>query len=117
MSGTGQAGGLNAVETPHKVQPGRLYWSHDGRIGSTQRGAGGGRYLIHRWDNQWLIHFMPAPGYPGVAQQMERVPWIGDRRTLRTAQQSCTAHARRTAEKDRKREEQWAREFGERGLR
>ncbi len=88
--------------TPREESPApRICWTRGGRIGSTHRGAGGGRYMIHRWDDQWLIHFVPVPGYPGVAQQVERVPWIGDRRTLRAAQQSCTAHARRTAEKDR----------------
>ena len=104
------------MDAPHEQTPApRLYWSHDGLIGSTDRRSGG-RYLITRWDNQWLIRYVPAPGYPGVAQQMERVPWIGDRRTLRAAQQSCVAHAHRSVEKDLKLEEHRAREFGDRGF-
>jgi hypothetical protein len=102
------------MHTPHD-QP-RLYWSRDGRTGSSQRAPGGDRYLITRWDSRWLIHYIPAPGYPGVAQQMQRVPWMGERRTLRAAQQSCTAHAHRAAEKARTLAEQSEREFTERGF-
>ena len=105
------------MDTPPAPNPGpRLYWSRDGRTGSTRRGAGGDRYLITRWNNQWLIHFISAPGYPGVAQQMQLVPWVGERRTLRAAQQSCYSHAHQAAENSRAREDRWAREFTERGL-
>ncbi len=105
------------MDTPQQQpRPPRLYWSRDGRTGSTQRSPGGDRYLITRWNNQWLIHHIPPPGYPGVAQQMERVPWTGERRTLRTAQQSCAHHAHQAAEKARALEEQRAREFAERGF-
>lgn len=110
-------GGLIVGDAPREQNPGpRLYWSRDGRTGSTQRGAGGDRYLITRWANRWLIHYIPAPGYPGTAVPIQRVPWVGDRRTLRAAQQSCAAHAHREAHKAHKLAEQWAAEFIERGL-
>ena len=96
-----------------EMQAPRIYWRRDGRTGSTSR-HGDDRYLITRWNNQWLIHFVAAP-LPGVAHRMERVPWIGDRHTLRAAQQSCAAHAPRSAEKARQLAAQAGHEFNERG--
>ena len=92
-----------------------LYWSRDGRTGSTQR-SGGDRYLITRWNNQWLIHYLPAPGYPGVAQPFTRVPWAGTSRSLRAAHESCTEHARQLADVSRQQAAQWGCEFEERGF-
>lgn len=68
-------GGLIVGDAPPEQNPGpRLYWSRDGRTGSTQRGAGGDRYLITRWANRWLIHYIPATGYRGTAVPMQRCP-------------------------------------------
>ena len=97
-----------------EMQAPRIYWRRDGRTGSIQR-RGGDRYLITRWNNRWLIHYVAAQ-FPGVGQRMERVSWIGDRRTLRAAQQSCAAHACRSAEKARQLAAQAGHELDERGF-
>lgn len=105
------------MDTPDEVFAGpRVFWTRDRRTGSTCRGAGGDRYLITRWNHQWLIHYIPPPGYPGEAVPLQRVPWTGERRSLRAAQQACVAHAHQAAQKARQLREQWAREFTERGL-
>lgn len=100
---------------PEAPRAPRIFWSRDGKTGSTHRGPGGDRYLITRWASQWLIHHIPAPGRPATARPMQRVPWTGERRTLRAAQQACADHAHRAAQRARELEEQWAREFSERG--
>ncbi len=85
------------METPRENGAGtRLYWSHDGRVASTSR-RGGGRYLINRWEGQWIIHYVPPPGVPAAGVPPVSVPWVGSRRSLPAAQQSCAQHARQLA--------------------
>lgn len=58
----------------------------------------------------------PGDGLPRHGGADAAVPWVGDRRTLRAAQQSCAAHAHSEANEAHKLAEQWATEFTERGL-
>jgi hypothetical protein len=72
-----------------------IRWTRDGRVGVPR--AGGGRYLIHRWDGKWIIHYLPPPGHPVAGVAPVSVPWAGTRRSLAGAQESCAGHARQLA--------------------
>jgi hypothetical protein len=72
-----------------------LQWSRDGRVGVSRCG---GRYLIHRWDGRWILHYLAPPGVPVLGVVPVSVPWTtGSRRSLAGARQSCAEHARQLA--------------------
>lgn len=67
-------------------------WMQTGPANYRMIVSGGARYLIDRFDGDWVLSLQQTGDASGGRTE---VPWLPGRRSLPTARASCEAHAER----------------------